>query len=83
MEMPPMLIVGHVLPLMGNVLVLASFAGLGRIVQRTFGEQGAIFEAIALGFAANLIIGGLLNLLPTYELSAQRRLKLLNSPEMG
>jgi hypothetical protein len=64
-----MLIVGHVLSLIGSVLVLASFAGLGRIVQRTFGEQGAIYEAIALGFAVNLIIGGLLNLLGAISLA--------------
>jgi hypothetical protein len=64
-----MLIVSHVLPLIGSVLVLASFAGLGRIVQRTFGEQGAIYEAIALGFAVNLIIGGLLNLLGAISLT--------------
>src|SRR5262249_17642884 len=67
--MPPMLIVGHVLSLIGSVLVLASFAGLGRIVQRTFGEQGAIYEAIALGFAVNLIIGGLLNLFGAISLT--------------
>jgi hypothetical protein len=64
-----MLIVGHALSLIGSVLVLASFAGLGRIVQRTFGEQGAIYEAIALGFAVNLIIGGLLNLLGAISLT--------------
>src|SRR5262249_9225911 len=69
MEMPLMLIVGHVLSLIGSVVVVASFAGLGRIVQRTFGERGAIYEAIALGFAVNLIIGGLLNLLGAISLA--------------
>ena len=69
LEMPLMLIAGHVLSLIGSVLVVASFAGLGRIVQRTFREQGAIYEAIAIGFAVNLIIGGLLNLLGAISLA--------------
>ena len=68
-EMPTMLIAGHVLSLIGSVLVVVSFVGLGRIVQRTFREQGGIPEAIALGFAINLFIGGLLNLFGAISLA--------------
>src|SRR5262249_17539046 len=65
----PMLIAGHVLSLIGSLVVVASFAGLGRIVQRTFREEGEIYEAIAVGFAVNLIIGGLLNLFGAISLA--------------
>src|SRR5262249_32209316 len=68
-EMPSMLIAGHALSLIGSVLVVASFVGLGRVIQRTFREQGSIHEAIALGFVVNLIIGALLNLLGAISLA--------------
>jgi hypothetical protein len=63
-----MVIASHALALIGSILVVASFAGLGRIIQRTFREESAVAESIALGFAVNLIIGGLLNLLGAISL---------------
>jgi len=64
-----MLIIGHVVALIGSILVISAFAGLGRAVQRSFGEGGTVAEAIGLGFAINLTIGGLLNLFGAISLA--------------
>jgi hypothetical protein len=66
-----MLIALHYLAALGGgIIIILAFVGLGRMVQRFTLEGGSISKAIALGFAVNLLIGGLLNLVNAISLGS-------------